>query len=1503
MKHRILLLLAGIMVPFLFFGQTIISTNITSNTTLTIDNSPYIITSSITVNPGITLTIENGVEIRFNQNISLQVRGEMLANGVVFTANGSSTKGFWDGIYVSNETFEEGSITLDNCSIEYAKFINIRKGQLSINNSLINNFSSYGIQISSQGILNIDNTTISNTDYPLCFNGPGVINPGTNVVFSDNTNNFIYLNFSNISTQFHLKKLTVPYYFSSEKRIQETGSLIIDPGVELNSNNGRITVNGTIKASGTKDEPVIFDKFSTSSYWYGIQINNIPVDSVCEFSNCIFRNARYSFESGCAVGIIDASPVFDSCQFSDNYYNLVINGRSNPKFSNCVFGPSVSQGNDCYNIIMDPNANPEFLSDSIQFNSTEIRAIKLKEGNIVSDSRLKKISFIGLENISYYLTGTITVADTASLHIDPGIVIKCYSYYTYSGITANGSITAIGTVDEPIIFTHIADDNYGNPRDSQNDGVKEITNGTQSRIILNSTSTSVLENWKINYIGYASDYSIYVNKANILKDCEIKNSNRGVCFSNDAQIINNSFVDIKDYPVARIVNQGTPVLLGNTVSNVGNTGILLAGFADDNPVLKPLNFTGFTTVAYIIDNLLTINSGNIVSIDPGVVLKFTIYGGIVVNGGLKAIGRADNKIIFTSIHDDSALGDTNNNGTATTPDKGNWRGIDFAPMASDNDNILKNCEFRYVGYYSAYGSVCINSCRVIIDSTLINFSNTNALAILGDANPEISNCKFYNLDDAPVYMDLFSNPVFSGSNSLVNVSLSGISIRGGELSGTIPIRSFAGIDTITYILKENITVRDQLVIPAGLTFKGNSVWNVRGKLNIQGTAQHPVVFTTFEDDAFGNPRDLQQNGNTKALNNGNYFIFHDESDDNSVIDHAIFRYSYRIPVQLNNSSPTIQNTTFENLNYEGISLQGTSQPTINNCIFNNISYPFTTSLVTYPASTSANVISGTTGRAIRVTNETLTNDASLIKRNFAGIENIPYVFHNYTVGTGAVLTINPGVILKFRESGSLDIKNGLIAIGGASPDSTIVFTSDVDDFYGGDTYADGDSDQGSLTYWSGIYFYNESIDDNCILKNCILKNGSYFLFAGYTNNRGVVTLDNASPTIEDCLFKENHFAILSKNISFPKINSCDFNGTHPTQGYAVYNMATGNTLTATNCWWNSATGPRHSSNPEGTGERVSDNVVFTPFATQLFHPVLGDVSLNGTITPFDASLILQHTVSNIVLTPKQLAVADVSGNGNITSYDASLILQYCVGLINRFEASDKKSVPYGNAADISFSDIQILQDKKTFHLPVNITTASSIKSLEMNYLYDNQHLRFLGLNFEQLPSDIMIETGKDIETGRIAISLASAYDLNFNGLTFFLEFEFADLSIDHSTLRLTNSMANEYPLNTENVYLMLFSEDFITGIRNPDDTYSPLIFYRQQAINIEFMLKRSGSSIDIQISDLSGRLIYRNILKGLDQGSHSIELPFMNSGDTKAGIYIIRLRSDEFNHSQKLLIN
>jgi hypothetical protein len=1497
---------------FMFFvslaaSATDITGTVTSNTTWTAANSPYVIVNSIEVNPGITLTVEPGVQVKFNQNRYLHVRGTLNANGATFTGNAGVTKGFWEGIYVSYEYYEVGRVNLNNCKVEYAQNIHVRNGQLTLHKCTLNNFSGT-VRISNMGTLNIDSTSISNTNFPITYYGAGVINAGKNVVFADNAYNYVDIDFSEVNELFWLKNFGYPYYNDNSIQVRSGGTLKMDPGVDLQIANTEIQVYGKIEALGTKEKPVIFEKTPGSSYWLGINIRSSSIDTACVFKNCIVRAANYNYYQWyCAFEIESASPVIDSCRFYGNAYNLVMTGICKPLISNSYFGPSITSPGEVFNILMDLNASPTFTNDSIQFNSSEIRAIGLLSSTVVDDAHLKKLSFAGINNISYCLYDNITVNDTASLVIDPGVVIKCRNYN--SMITGNGVITGVGTIAEPIIFTSIADDTYGNPADAQNDGTQSVGASSSGRIALYSTALSKIENWKFNYSGYNSgNWALYVKNSNVVNKCEIKNSYNAVWFAKNAKITNNSFINIPQYPIGYQASNGTPDLTGNTLTNVGYIGIQLDGVDNDSPSLKKINFAGYNNLPYILTHTLTVDEGNVLNINPGIVIKSQNFWncGMLINGALKAIGTKTDKIIFTCIKDDSAWGDTNNDGTGSVPGNDDWMGLIFSGSASDTNNILRNCEVRYSGesylndYY--YAPIAVIDCRVLLDSVKINFSARCGIGIFGSANPEIKDCELNNIGWEPLYMDMFANPTFVGNTKLANVADIAIKLRRGTVSGTVPVRSFAGYNPITYLWYDDaMTVNDQLTIPAGLTFKGPGRWNINGKLNILGTAEKPVVFTTVEDDMYGNPKDSQQNGQATTNTNGGYFVFYDASNDSSVIDHAIFRYSTTTSVQLNNASPTIQNSRFENSSQIGISLVGNSAPAIDNCTFNNIAYPFNTSLLTYPKSTIGNTISGTTGRGIRVNDETLTQDATLKKRSFAGIANIPYIFRNYSVGTSAKLTIEPGVISKFNDYGYINVSNGISAIGGSTPDSTIVFTSDRDDFYGGDTYSNEDANTPWNYSWQGIYLYNEAIDENCVFKNCIFK------YASYPDSRGAITLDNASPTIQNCRFEKGYHGIISNNASLPIISNCDFREVDPNYGYAIWNKTSTNTVTATNCWFNSATGPKNAtSNPTGTGERVSDYVIFNPFANKLGKAELGDVSLNGTINPYDASLILQHAVSNIVLTPAQQKVADLSKNGSITSFDASMILQYNVGLVATFSPNPsmvRRYLPAEGMTSIALEGMRQTENSSEFTVPVSLRTGALVKSLDMQYVFNPNHIELVSVSSSKFNSGITLSQTTQTDNGALALSVCSAYDLALNNDFIYLTFKLKNPDIAESEITLTSAIANESPVIPNGSSVIVVSK-IISELESVKFDRLIAVWIAANKINVSYNSPTVIRSFNVRIMDVSGRMVADRIFNELEAGKHVLQIPLSDLGNLQKGVYIVQINVDSSrNFTKKMVIN
>lgn len=188
-------------------AQTNVSGSISSNTTWTLQGSPYIVTGNILVSSGAALTIEPGVVVAFSGGWILQIDGALVARGTIlnkikFTSNKSNPMpGDWGYIFFTNSSIDanfdqngnyiSGS-ALEHCELEYGGSItspsaNIRIDQSSpfissstirlskgrgiyayksnsrINNNIISNNSGGGIQAIDSNLIIRKNIVMNNS--------------------------------------------------------------------------------------------------------------------------------------------------------------------------------------------------------------------------------------------------------------------------------------------------------------------------------------------------------------------------------------------------------------------------------------------------------------------------------------------------------------------------------------------------------------------------------------------------------------------------------------------------------------------------------------------------------------------------------------------------------------------------------------------------------------------------------------------------------------------------------------------------------------------------------------------------------------------------------------------------------------------------------------------------------------------------------------------------------------------------------------------------------------------------------------------------------------------------------------------------------------------------------------------------------------------------------------------------------------------------------------------
>lgn len=202
---------------------TVVTGDIVKDTTWTPSGSPYWVYGSIDILGGVTLTIEPGVEVKFNYG-GIWVYGNILAigdsaNRITLTTNSSDPKpGKWGGIGVSGHAhFEYVDVTYgsgvwltskDNkifeSAISHNKHAGLtlgahwEQGTNEIRNSTITHNDDGGIRSNStEGVVLIENSTISNNTGSGLALGTGLVHfIIRNNVISSNSENGIDLDFN-----------------------------------------------------------------------------------------------------------------------------------------------------------------------------------------------------------------------------------------------------------------------------------------------------------------------------------------------------------------------------------------------------------------------------------------------------------------------------------------------------------------------------------------------------------------------------------------------------------------------------------------------------------------------------------------------------------------------------------------------------------------------------------------------------------------------------------------------------------------------------------------------------------------------------------------------------------------------------------------------------------------------------------------------------------------------------------------------------------------------------------------------------------------------------------------------------------------------------------------------------------------------------------------------------------------------------------------------------------
>ena len=1113
-------------------AQTNVSGPISKDSTWTLAKSPYVVIATFTVNNGFTLKIDSGVVVRFLPGTFMNVSGTLRARLASFTSNKDTIggpvpqKGDWGGIYLNNGAavlvfdtcivkFGGGSstpmiysnpaissATLTNCSVLNSNNWGIyltTTVSATLTNCTISNSNSHGVYLSSP-TLSVTGTTISNsTGLGLQLNN-GTNTTVTNCVISGSTGGQgLWIS----STNSTVNNCTISGSSSNGLQINAGTNSIVHKtsistsgGVGLYLGVATATVDScTILTSGNHGIQILgSDSLSvcsvTSSNGHGVYVQTGSV----KLNKCTITtspNSAIYFEQNTNIELISSS-------FSGSQWPVWSNGQASLVFKG-VNSFTANTHNGVYMNYSGTNAN--LVLDTVQ--------------------------------IPYVFPSSLTVNTGHTMTISSTDVLK----FNGGSLSVDGTLYAVAGLGQNIYFTTYRDDNLPTPgSDTNADGLGTVpqTNNWYG-VIFNDPSVDgscVMRRCVVNFAGAGNTGGITMyNASPTIDSCNLANNHFGVMmqYVSNPVFTNNTIGSSELVPIAMSFT-ASPVFSNNIFSNSDNTYDalgLLGGTLTANAILPirsvlrnntksalgAIGTDSISNVTYMMLEQVTVPPGKSLTINRGVVIKaYSSSHRIVVQGKLVANATPDSLIVFTAARDD-AFGrpnDTNKNGNADAPGRGEWGGITFE-SGSDSTSVLNYCSLHYgaLPYYYYYlnniylngGQITtINLANPTISNCLIDQSIYGVYAY-GNSKPSITGSKFVNSQYTPIAMSVTADPFFS-ADTFVNSGWTALGIIGEYLgaSGTIRQRTIAGYTNITYVLLGDLTINSgtNVTINAGVVIKSAGPgFYVNGGLKAKGTiADSNVVFTSLKDDNWGNPGDVNRDGNatSPAWNDWYGIKFQATSDDAfSLIDSCLINYSSN-GVTYTDAGSTLSNSTiFKSYNY-GIRCENSSTPLVNNVTFNGCRLdPIAMSLQSNPTFTNI-TFSANGSRGIHILDNVVSSNATLAQRNVAGITNIAYVVDNLTVNAGAVFTIMPGVVIKFTSYYyGIDVNGALVANG--TPAQKIVFTSLADDSNGGDTNNDGNGSSPSKGNWRSIDFGPSSSDTLNSLKNCDFRYGGGYNYS------------------------------------------------------------------------------------------------------------------------------------------------------------------------------------------------------------------------------------------------------------------------------------------------------------------------------------------------------------------------------------------------------------------------